>query len=71
MDVKHIFTLLKRVSGMRVLIAYGSRWGSTEEIAQRLAGFLGEEGVEADSRRSWGNITAWTVKPPTHKPVLF
>ena len=33
---------------MRVLIAYGSRWGSTEEIADRLAGFLGEEGVEAD-----------------------
>ena len=33
---------------MRVLIAYGSRWGSTEEIAGRLAGFLGEEGVEAD-----------------------
>ncbi len=32
---------------MRVLIAYGSRWGSTEEIAGRLAGFLEEEGVEA------------------------
>ena len=32
---------------MRVLIAYGSRYGSTEEIAHRLAGFLGEEGVEA------------------------
>jgi len=32
---------------MRVLIAYGSRWGSTEEIAGRLAGFLGEKGVEA------------------------
>jgi menaquinone-dependent protoporphyrinogen oxidase len=32
---------------MRVLIAYGSRWGSTGEIAGRLAGFLGEKGVEA------------------------
>ncbi len=32
---------------MRVLIAYGSRYGSTEEIAHKLAGFLGEEGVEA------------------------
>ena len=32
---------------MRVLIAYGCRWGSTAEIAGRLAGFLGEEGVEA------------------------
>lgn len=32
---------------MRVLIAYGSRWGSTEEIASKLAGFLEEEGVEA------------------------
>ncbi len=32
---------------MRVLIAYGSRYGSTEEIAHRLAGFLGEEGMEA------------------------
>ena len=33
---------------MRVLIAYGSRWGSTEEVAGRLVGFLGEEGVEAE-----------------------
>ena len=33
---------------MRVLIAFGSRWGSTEEVAGRLAGFLGEEGVEAE-----------------------
>jgi menaquinone-dependent protoporphyrinogen oxidase len=32
---------------MRVLIAFGSRYGSTEEIAHRLAGFLGEEEVEA------------------------
>ena len=32
---------------MRVLIAYGSRWGSTGEIAGRLAGFLGEKGVDA------------------------
>ena len=32
-----------------MLIAYGSRWGSTEEIAGRLAEFLGEEGVEADT----------------------
>ena len=32
---------------MRALIAYGSRYGSTEEIAHKLAGFLGEEGVEA------------------------
>jgi len=32
---------------MRILIAYGSRWGSTEEIAGRLAGFLEEKGVEA------------------------
>ncbi len=32
---------------MRVLIAYGSRWGSTGEIAGRLAGFLEEKGVEA------------------------
>jgi len=32
---------------MRVLIAYGSRWGSTKEIAGRLAGFLEEKGVEA------------------------
>ena len=53
------------MSIMRVLIAFGSRWGSTEEIAQRLAGFLGEEGVEADSRGSWGDITAWTINP-TH-----
>jgi menaquinone-dependent protoporphyrinogen oxidase len=33
---------------MRVLIAYGSRYGSTEEIASRLAEFLREEGVEAE-----------------------
>jgi len=32
---------------MRVLIAYGSRYGSTEEIASKLAGFLWEEGIEA------------------------
>ena len=32
---------------MRVLIAYGSRWGSTGEIAEKLAGIFGEEGVEA------------------------
>ena len=32
---------------MRVLIAYGSRYGSTGEIASRLAGFLEEKGVEA------------------------
>ena len=32
---------------MRVLIAYGSRWGSTEEIATRLTEFLEAEGVEA------------------------
>ena len=41
------FILVGAVSIMRVLIAYGSRWGSTEEIAERLAGFLEEEGVEA------------------------
>jgi hypothetical protein len=28
------------VSGKRVLIAFGSRYGSTKEIAHRLAGFL-------------------------------
>jgi menaquinone-dependent protoporphyrinogen oxidase len=33
---------------VRVLIAYGSRYGSTEEIASRLAEFLKEEGVEAE-----------------------
>ena len=49
---------------MRVLIAYGSRWGSTEEIAGRLAGFLGEEGVEADTLdvkkdRSWPSLEGY------------
>jgi len=46
---------------MRVLIAYGSRGGSTEEIAGRLAGFLGEEGVEAElldvkKNRNWPSL---------------
>jgi len=49
---------------MRVLIAYGSRYGSTEEIAGRLAGFLGEEGVEADTLdvkkdRSWPSLEGY------------
>ncbi len=53
-----------RVSGMRVLIAYGSRYGSTEEIAQRLAGFLGEEGVEATvldvkKNRNWPGLEGY------------
>ncbi|MBL7168975.1 hypothetical protein ISS40_09885 [Candidatus Bathyarchaeota archaeon] len=49
---------------MKVLIAYGSRWGSTEEIAGRLAGFLGEEGVEADlldvkRNRNWPSLEGY------------
>ena len=49
---------------MRVLIAYGSRWGSTEEIANRLAGFLGEEGVEVDlldvkKRKEWPSLEGY------------
>jgi len=49
---------------MRVLIAYGSRYGSTEEIASRLAGFLGEEGVEATvldvkKNRSWPSLEGY------------
>ena len=47
-----------------MLIAYGSRWGSTEEIAGRLAGFLGEEGVEADlldvkRERGWPSLEGY------------
>ena len=46
---------------MRVLIAYGSRYGSTEEIASRLAGFLEEVRVEATvldvkKERSWPSL---------------
>lgn len=33
---------------MRVLIAFGSRYGSTEEISMRLAELLKEEGIEAE-----------------------
>jgi menaquinone-dependent protoporphyrinogen oxidase len=49
---------------MRVLIAYGSRYGSTEEIASRLVGFLGEEGVEATvldvkKNRSWPSLEGY------------
>ena len=49
---------------MRVLIAFGSRYGSTEEIASRLAGFLGEEGVEATvldvkKNRSWPSLEGY------------
>jgi menaquinone-dependent protoporphyrinogen oxidase len=45
---------------MRVLIAYGSRYGSTEEIASKLAGFLEEEGIESTvldvkKNRRWQN----------------
>lgn len=52
------------MSGMRVLIAYGSRYGSTEEIASKLAGFLGEEGVEATvldvkKNRSWPSLEGY------------
>ena len=46
---------------MRVLIAYGSRYGSTEEIASKLAGFLEEEGIESTvqdvkKNRKWPNL---------------
>jgi menaquinone-dependent protoporphyrinogen oxidase len=49
---------------MRVLIAYASRWGSTEEIAARLAEFLGEEGVEANlldvrAERRWPSLEGY------------
>jgi len=49
---------------MRVLIAYGSRYGSTEEIASKLAGFLGDEGVEATvldvkKNRSWPSLEGY------------
>jgi len=49
---------------MRVLIAFGSRYGSTEEIASRLAGFLGEEGVEATvldvkKERRWPSLEGY------------
>ena len=49
---------------MRVLIAYGSRYGSTEEIASKLAGFLGEEGIEATvldvkKNRSWPSLKGY------------
>jgi len=49
---------------MMVLIAYGSRYGSTEEIAHKLAGFLGEEGVEATvldvkKERSWPSLEGY------------
>ena len=49
---------------MRVLIAYGSRYGSTEEIASKLAGFLGEDGVEATvldvkQDRDWPSLEAY------------
>jgi len=49
---------------MRVLIAYGSRYGSTEEIASRLAGFLEEKGVEATvldvkKNRSWPSLEGY------------
>ena len=49
---------------MRVLIAYGSRWGSTEEIAEKLAVFLGEECVEADlldvkKNRDWPSLEGY------------
>jgi menaquinone-dependent protoporphyrinogen oxidase len=32
----------------KVLIIYGTRWGSTEEISQKLANILNEEGIEAE-----------------------
>jgi menaquinone-dependent protoporphyrinogen oxidase len=49
---------------MRVLIAYGSQWGSTGEIAEKLAGFLGEEGVEVDlldvkKSRKWPSLEGY------------
>jgi len=49
---------------MMVLIAYGSRYGSTEEIAHKLAWFLGEEGVEATvldvkKERSWPSLEGY------------
>ena len=49
---------------MRVLIAYGSRYGSTEEIAFRLAGFLWEEGVKATvldvkKNKSWPSLEGY------------
>ena len=49
---------------MRVLIAYGSRYGSTEEIASKLAGFLGEKGVEATilnvkKKRLWPSLEGY------------
>jgi menaquinone-dependent protoporphyrinogen IX oxidase len=56
---------------MRVLIAFGSRYGSTEEISSRLAKFLKEEGVEAEvldlkRERNWspldGSTVSWSVR---------
>ena len=49
---------------MRVLIAYGSRYGSTEEIASKLAGFLEEKGVDATvldvkKNRSWPSLEGY------------
>ena len=49
---------------MRILIAYSSRYGSTEEIASKLVDFLGEEGVEAivldvKNERSWPNLESY------------
>jgi menaquinone-dependent protoporphyrinogen oxidase len=49
---------------MKILIAYGSRWGSTEEIANRLAGFLGRKGVKVDlldvkKKRGWPSLEGY------------
>jgi menaquinone-dependent protoporphyrinogen oxidase len=49
---------------MRVLIAYGSRWGSTREIAEKLAGLLGEKGEEVDllnvkKTRGWPSLEGY------------
>ena len=49
---------------MSVLIAYGSRYGSTEEIATKLAGYLGDKGIEATilnlkKEKKWPNLEGY------------
>lgn len=38
----------ERINMNKVLILYGTRWGSTEEIAQELANILNENDIEVD-----------------------
>jgi len=55
---------VNEISDMRVLIAYSSRFGSTEEIASKMVDFLREEGIEATvldvkKERRWPNLECY------------